>query len=407
VCPAHPLPIKMVAMDHSLGRRDVLRAGLVWGGVAFLGPAAVLAEGVAAQSCDGAPLGELVGTVPLHGDRPRPTPFGRIVGGRGLDARLFTDLSTLDRDRLITPSDQVFVRTEAPAAMRTPPAAWSIGTGGFTSNNAIPVAGLMSRARPMGAHLIECSGNTDPDNFGLMSVAEWDGVPVAELLDTLGLAPGATAVVVSGVDDTESSRSSAAGASWVFTLDSLRAQGAFLAVRMNGEPLTPDHGAPVRLVVPGWYGCSWIKWVDAIRVAAADEATTTQMREFSLRTHQGGIPALARDYAAPIIDLAAMPIRIEKRRVGGRLEYRVVGIVWGGDRPVDRLAIRFSAGDTPQAFALCPAPRDTRAWSLWDYRWRPASPGLYSIALTCPDPTVRTRRLDVSFYVRRVVIDDV
>ena len=81
--------------------------------------------------------------------------------------------------------------------------------------------------------------------------------------------------------------------------------------------------------------------------------------------------------------------------------------MWGGDRPVDRLAIRFSAGETPLPFTLCPAPRTHRTWSLWDYRWQPRSPGVYSIALTAADPSIRTRRLDVSFYVRRVVIEEV
>ena len=259
----------------------------------------------------------------------------------------------------------------------------------------------------MGAHLIECSGNADPDNFGLMSVAEWSGVPLAPLLLSLKPRGGATSVLVSGVDDTAPSRTSNPGASWVFPLNRLAGLGAFLAVAMNGEPLPADHGAPVRLVVPGWYGCSWIKWVDAIRAVDDAAPTTLQMAEFSLRTHQGGVPPLARDYIAPEIDLAATPIRVERRRVDGRLEYRVVGIVWGGDRPVDRLAIRFTAGDTPQPFSVCPRPRTHRTWSLWEYRWHPAAPGLYSIALSSPDPAIRTRRLDVSYYVRRVVIDDV
>jgi hypothetical protein len=131
------------------------------------------------------------------------------------------------------------------------------------------------------------------------------------------------------------------------------------------------------------------------------------MVEFSLRTHQRTIPRRALDYEPPVIDVAATPIRVEKRRVGSRLEYRVVGIVWGGDRPATRLAIRFRAGDTPSTFPVCPPPETQRTWSLWDFRWRPAPPGLYSVALTCPDPSIRTRRLDVSFYVRRVIIDEV
>jgi DMSO/TMAO reductase YedYZ molybdopterin-dependent catalytic subunit len=374
--------------------------------VAFLGPVAARIEQLLAQSCDGAPLGDLLGTVPLHGDRPRATPFGEIIGGPGLDARLFTDLSTLQPDRLITPSAEVFIRTAAPAAARVTSTGWSIALDGLKTTERLALPTLLERSRPMGAHLIECSGNADPDNFGLMSVAEWDGVPLVEIVERLGLT-GSAGVIVSGLDETAPSRSSAAGASWVFSRDELRARGAFLAVGMNGAPLTADHGAPVRLVVPGWYGCSWIKWVNSLRSARDDEPTTSQMMEFSLRTHQGGVPALARDYAAPEIDLAATPIRVEQRRVAGRIEYRIVGIVWGGTKPVDRLAIRFTAGEAPQPFTVCPAPKSTEIWSLWEYRWRPTSPGVYSIALRAVDPSIRTRRLDVSYYVRRVVIDAV
>lgn len=389
-----------------LTRRNAIRAGLVWGGVAFLGSTARMAERFA-QACDGMPVGELLGTLPLHGDRPRPTPFGRLVGGLGLDARQFTDLSTLDHGRLITPSDDVFIRTAAPRSLQTPPADWSVKLDGFAGSTTLSLDWLRRESAAMGAHLIECSGNADPDNFGLMSVAEWSGVPLAPLLESLKPRAGTTAVLVSGVDDTLTSRSSNAGASWVVPLARLVETGAFLAVSMNGAPLTPHHGAPVRLAVPGWYGCSWMKWVNAITAVDDGAATTAQMAEFSLRTHQGGVPALARDYIPPEIDLAATPVRVEQRRVNGRIEYRVVGIAWGGQRPVDRLAIRFTAGEAPQPFTICPTPRSHRTWSLWDYRWRPTAPGVYSIALTSPDPAIRTRRLDVSYYVRRVVIDQI
>ena len=376
-------------------RRAILRGGLTIGGVAFLGGTDALVEALAGQSCKDGPAGELLNVVPLHGATPRATPFGQIVGGPGLDARRFTDLSRLEPDRIITPTPEMFLRTAAPARL-DPAAAWPL-----------PFDEWRRDARPMGAHLIECSGNTDPDNFGLMSVCEWEGVPLTDVLDSLPPSREATAVLVSGVDDPESSRSSHAGASWVFPLDVVKQTGAFLAIRVNGEPLPADHGAPVRLVVPGWYGCSWIKWVNDIQLVGPDEPITSQMIEFSLRTHQPALPTLARDYEPPVIDLAAMPIRVEKRRVEGRIEYRVVGIVWGGDKPVSHLGIRFRAGDAPRPFAICPAPRTHRTWSLWDYRWRPTSPGLYSIALTAADPTIRTRRLDVSFYVRRVLITDV
>jgi hypothetical protein len=131
------------------------------------------------------------------------------------------------------------------------------------------------------------------------------------------------------------------------------------------------------------------------------------MLEFAFRTHQDGIPALARDYVEPAIDTAAMPVRIEQRRVAGRVEYRVVGVVWGGSRPVDRLIIRFGGRDPGTTFAICPAPRTHHTWSLWTYRWRPAEPGYYDISLRVADPAIRTRRLDLSFYIRRVRIDEI
>jgi DMSO/TMAO reductase YedYZ molybdopterin-dependent catalytic subunit len=290
----------------------------------------------------------------------------------------------------------VFLRTAAPAELKARTLAWPL-----------PLDFLQRSATPMGAHLIECSGNYDPNNFGLMSVVEWDGVPMADVMALLKLPREAAGVLVNGLDYAASSRTSAAGASWVFSVDALTKAGAFLATRMNGEPLPLDHGAPIRLVVPGSYGCTWIKWVDDIRPVGDDEPVTPQMVEFTLRTHQPAIPKRALDYEPPVIDLAATPIRVEKRRVDGRLEYRIIGIVWGGNRPVDRLAIRFRAGDTPLPFALCPLPQTHHTWSLWEYRWRPTSPGIYSIALAAADPAIPTRRLDISFYVRRVIIDEV
>jgi DMSO/TMAO reductase YedYZ molybdopterin-dependent catalytic subunit len=167
-----------------------------------------------------------------------------------------------------------------------------------------------------------------------------------------------------------------------------------------------DHGAPVRLVVPGWYGCSWIKWVNEIRLVPMNEPATSQMREFAARTHQNGVPSLARDYAAPEIQAAAMPVRVEKRRGTTRPEYRVVGIVWGGGTPIDRLAIRFGADGAWTSFAVCPAPTTHRIWSVWEYHWIPPSPGTYDIALKVPDASVPQRRLDSGYYVRQVRVDE-
>ncbi len=363
-----------------------------------------------AQACgDDHPAGTLVRTLPLYGPGAVETPLGQMLGGSGLDARLFTDLSRLDRDRLVTPSSDLFVRTAAPPGLAHEAAGWTIRLGDRPGATAtLPATELVAAARPMGAHLIECAGNSNPQNFGLMSAVEWDGVPLTRVLERLPRPAGATAVLVSGVDDTtRPALRSQPGASWVFPLATLDGLAPLLATRMNGQPLTPDHGAPVRLVVPGWYGCAWIKWVDEIRYVGADEPATSQMREFAGRTHQDGIPALAREFAPPDIDTAAMPIRIEQRLVNGATEYRIVGIVWGGRAPVDRLVLRTGPRDPGTPITVCPAPRSTQSWSVWTHRWRPTEPGYYDLSLRAADPVVRTRRLDLSFYIRRVRIDDV
>lgn len=389
-------------------RRFLARAATLAG--LGLAPHQAWADWLAQAECDGGPAGELVRTLPLYGPGAVETPLGQMLGGSGLDARLFTDLTTLAPGRMVTSARDMFVRTAVPPGLDHDPARWQIvlRRDATAATSTVTAAALAEKARTQGAHLIECAGNSNPQNFGLMSAVEWDGVLLTDVLAAVPPPPDATGVLVSGIDDTSrASLRSQPGASWVLPRAAIASTGAFLATRMNGAPMTPDHGAPVRLVVPGWYGCAWIKWVDEVRWVGADEPATSQMIEFAGRTHQNGRPALARDYEAPEIDTAAMPIRVEQRRVNGKTEYHIIGIVWGGSTPVDKLVIRFGSRDRGTPVRVCPAPTTTRTWTLWTHRWRPADPGPYDISLRTADTSVRTRRLDLSFYIRRVSIDEV
>jgi DMSO/TMAO reductase YedYZ molybdopterin-dependent catalytic subunit len=349
----------------------------------------------------------LLETRPLFRGRPQDQPFGIKVGGPGLDARLITDLSKLDSGSLITPNELAYIRTEIPAAaraaLREP---WTLKADGLIEQaRRLQLDDLRQDERAMGPHLFECSGNGNPSNFGLMSVAEWHGIPLTDVIARLKPSKAATAVLVSGYDhDGQVSQRSVPGASWVFPLDSLDRLGAFFGTRMNGEPLPPDHGQPVRLCVPGWYGCTWIKWVNEVRLVGPDEPATGQMVEFAGRTHQTAQHPLARDYAPADIQTAATPIRVEKRRGSSGLFYRVVGIVWGGQAPVEELEIRFGPADSWKRLAPCSTPRTHRIWSLWEYRWQPATAGLYEIALRVPDTSVPQRRLTSGYYTRHVEI---
>jgi DMSO/TMAO reductase YedYZ molybdopterin-dependent catalytic subunit len=387
-------------------RREAISTFAAAGAAVLFDPRSLL-DRVIDQRCADSAWGLLLRTLPLSRRDGVDQPFGVKQGGAGLDARLVTDLSTLQPDRLITPNALACVRTEAPAVAKALDG-WSVTISGQVGDaRGLTVKDLARRARPMGAHLLECSGNNNPANFGLMSVSEYHGVPLADIVARAIPSGVAWGVLVSGLDPALASASSVPGASWIFPLASLRQLDAFLAVRMNGEPLPLDHGAPIRLVVPGWYACTWIKWVNEIRLTLQNEPATSQMKEFSERTHQARAHDRARDYAPAAIQAAAMPVRVEKRRGPSGLEYRVVGIVWGGSQPVDRLAIRFGANDRWTEFAVCPASKTHRAWSLWEYRWKPAQPGIYEIALKVPDPSVPQRRLDSGFYIRQVRVEEV
>jgi DMSO/TMAO reductase YedYZ molybdopterin-dependent catalytic subunit len=350
--------------------------------------------------------GRYLGSVPFDAGFGNP-PFHTLIDA-GLDARLYTDLSSLSPETMVTPNDRFFIRTSVPDLL-DPAAPWGIRVGGLVRRpSTLRLADLEPLAKPAGPFVMECAGNNDPRNYGLMSAAAWSGAPLAALLDKLQPRASATRVRISGFDrHSQRPESSLAGASWVFTFDELARSGALLATHMNGEPLPPHHGRPVRLIVPGWYGCACIKWVDEIAVVDDSEPATTQMREFASRTHQHGLPKLATEYAPAAMDLAAMPIRIEKWLVDGKVTYRVVGIVWGGHRVPARLQIRFNASEPFRAFDVCPLPQSVLTWGLWSYVWRPESPGSYYIVLKPDDPSIPARRLDLYFYIRRVRIDEV
>jgi len=353
--------------------------------------------------------GRLVRTMPLGRLDGRPAPPLNTLLGTSLDARQFTDLSTIDPERPLTAADHFYIRTAHPASL--PPAEnWRINCGGLLQERALELRALEANSGPMGTHVMECSGNVDPANFGLLSAAAWDGVPVREVLDRIGRPSAAQRVRITGLDDDQfRSASSNAGASWVFTVEELERTRAFLALRMNGTSLSPDHGAPVRLVVPNYYGCSCIKWVSRIDWVPDDEPATSQMQEFSARTHQSGVPALAREYEPPLIDLAAAPIRVEQwvvtRENRDRVVYRVVGLRWGGTVAKAPLTIRFKHTERFVPVENNPPATSTTSWTLWSHTWMPDTPGRYQIALSVSDLSIRARRLDIFYYTRDVEID--
>jgi DMSO/TMAO reductase YedYZ molybdopterin-dependent catalytic subunit len=381
-------------------RRTFLKQSLVSGGLLISG-LHKLPWPQAAPDSDALRGGTKVGVLPFADEGK--VPMGQPIGTE-LDGRLFTNLSLLTSENPVTPTNDFYIRTRASELLdSTKP--WFIQLRGLIEKPiTLHAVDLEKMARPMGLHLMECAGNSRSAHFGMLSVADWHGVPVQEILQDARPTSPTGRVLISGFDQySTESRSSIPGASWIFTSEQLNASGAFLATKMNGQPLAPDHGAPVRLLAPGWYGCACIKWINEISFVPDDSPATSQMLEYASRTMQTGVPVLSKDYRSALIDLAAMPIRIEKWFVRGKIKFRVTGIQWGGSSPIEGLEIRFNPeGNFVPVEDFQATANDL--WRFWSHVWSPTASGKYSIRLRPKGLNVISQRLNSGYYERVIEI---
>jgi hypothetical protein len=179
---------------------------------------------------------------------------------------------------------------------------------------------------------------------------------------------------------------------------------------MNGEDLTLDHGFPVRLVVPGYYGCASIKWVNKMSFINPTEETKTeeQMREFSDRTGQVGTPKLLKNHTPPVVNLSALPVTVEKwKSENNKVRYKLMGIIWGGiheENPEFNIILR-SSGISQRIILkekVITGPRNPMSFQHWEYWIDKPLKGRYLIDLECTDQSIATTRLDNHHY-RRVL----
>jgi DMSO/TMAO reductase YedYZ molybdopterin-dependent catalytic subunit len=392
-------------LEKRISRRKLLQRSIVAGGTLLLGFDKV-AWSKSAQIGVKDPFerGSQVGVVDFS--QEAPVPMERAFGD-GLDGRMYTDLSRLAPQSGVTATESFYIRTRASQLLQGQEI-WMVRLNGLgTKPVELSIAELKKTAQPMGVHLMECAGNARSIHFGLMSAADWSGVPLVELLESANFKPQATRILVSGFDTYPAeSTSSQPGASWIFSWDELKRARAFLATEMNSKPLAKDHGAPIRLIVPGWYGCACIKWVNEIKLLDDLAETTSQMQEFAERTQQQGVPKLGRDYKPATIEQAAIPTRVEKWLIGERIMYRVMGILWGGSRLVNALEIRFNPEEDYRPVESV-QQKVNDPWSFWTHTWSPNHPGTYLIRLRVNDPNIAATRLNAGYYLRSVEITEV
>src|SRR5262249_7732829 len=146
-----------------------------------------------------------------------------------------------------------------------------------------------------------------------------------------------------------------------------------LAYKMNGVDLPVAHGAPLRAVVPGWYGVASIKWLT--RIVVTDRPFTGYYQTFDYSTfgRRDGLPVMVPITEMEVKAEVARPLRNEV--VAANADYRVHGAAWTGESEVTKVEVSTDGGQTWTAARLLDKAFPF-AWRLWEYTWRtPARPG--------------------------------
>ncbi len=200
-----------------------------------------------------------------------PSPF-IVHGNRNLEARL----SNLDT--LMTPHELFFVRNNS-RSIEIDAAGWRLTVEGKGVGQPLELSHGDLRAMPRRSvpSYLECGGNHRAFfdlvmgrvaggtqwMTGGIGMAEWTGVPLLEVLDRAEVAPEAVDVLFIGLDV----ESPEQGFRKAIPMDKAIDPDTLLAYEMNGMPLSPDHGFPLRAIVPGWVGSASIKWLGRIEVS--------------------------------------------------------------------------------------------------------------------------------------------
>jgi DMSO/TMAO reductase YedYZ molybdopterin-dependent catalytic subunit len=233
---------------------------------------------------------------------------------------------------------------------------------------------------------VECAGNgrsfLHPHAHGVqwgagaIGHAEWTGVPVRLLLKEAGLKPEALEVVFEGQDrGTEADHPEPMFFARSLPLAKALDPNTLLATRMNGELLEPNHGFPVRLLVPGWYGVASVKWLRRISVIDHAFQGYYQTKKYTVqrRTANGNETAIVQAMA-----VKSEIIRPAEGEILGVGTNRVFGVAWAGEEAVARVEVSTDGGRTWDDADLS-GPRDHYSWTLWEYLWEVAEAGQYNL----------------------------
>jgi sulfite oxidase len=316
-------------------------------------------------------------TMLVHNDRPED-----------LETRL-ADLNTW-----ITPNDVFFVRQHLPRPTTNEATHRMALAGRVNKQMELSVAELRRLPQYTVAATLECTGNARgffrprvPGvqwGRGAIGNAEWSGPRLSDVLKLAEADGNAAWVTVDGADV-----GVAKTPDFIRSMQMKKAlhPATLLALNMNGEPLPDLHGFPVRLVVPGWDGTSWVKWVTSLTVTNEPDSGFFMNPAYRFPKH-----AVAPGTAANAADLEiieAMPVKsyitspADQDRIDlGPLVLR--GVAWAGEQRVAQVEISTDAGRHWTDAQLSPKNLPF-AWRLWSLNWTPPKTGYFTILSRATD----------------------
>ena len=354
---------------------------------------------------DGAPASESP-----SGRRPMwaKDPSRLIRHGTNLETRLE------DLHGLITPNDLFFVRNHAPTP-EIDPAEYvlTVSGPGVREDIRLSLDDLKALPRRTLIAYLECAGNWRDFSqeatgrpasggkweTGAVGCAEWSGPSLADVLALAGVREDAVDVNVVGLD----------AVAWERPMPVAKAldSATMLALYMNGSPLPPDHGFPVRAVVPGWVASSSVKWVGRIEVATEKVWVRANTTSYVLVGEQWPADRYAPADGAPITtgrvkSALALP-RPAQLSPGPQ---RVRGFAYSPHGPVERVEWSVDGSEwTPARLAVDPEALPY-AWCPFDFAWE-AGPGNHILRTRATDAAGNTQPLEAVYNEKGYLLNAV
>lgn len=274
------------------------------------------------------------------------------------------------------------------------PTSWSLAIDGLVER---PCSLSLDAIRRLPRRTVEsfhqCAGYPRRPEIATRRIANviWGGADLAEVLHAAGIRPEARFLWAYGADHGEYDGVHAACYLKDVPLARIGMGGALLAYEINGEPLTREHGAPLRLVIPGYYGTNLVKWLCRLELAdrRASGPFTTTFYNDPLPPSEGGAEGATRPvWEAPPEAIIVAP------QSGARLPQGVIE-VWGwawAATGAERVEISVDGGASWGAAML--EQRRQWSWQRFRFPWRPATSGQVTLIARATDTTGRTQPAD-------------